>query len=222
MVLFVVFQAASNYRDRRIRDAIAARLERELPYRARQTAYEALGAQRQDASWELLVEGVQQDSFNGIAQSGACRGLAATRRTEAIDLLMERVPYGATSNRARPAAVSALADIGQEQEKVVRERIVEKLIDLLRDPWDGAGFAAAYGLKTIKAPEAIEALESFSRSRSHQEQLEVERIITALRTEDKRDGSALKKQVEELREKVRKLEDQLQKLEAKVEPAEAE
>jgi predicted ATP-grasp superfamily ATP-dependent carboligase len=41
-----------------------------------------------------------------------------------------------------------------------------------------------------------------------------------LRAEDKLDGSALQKQVEELREKMRKLEDQLQKVAAKVEPAE--
>jgi aminopeptidase N len=219
LVLPAVFEAAGNYRDRRIRDAIAARLEQGLPYRATQSAYEAMGAQRQEAVWDMLVDGSRQDSFNGFAQSGAFRGLAATRRTEAIDLLLERVAYGAASNRARPAAVSALADIGQGQEKARREHIVEKLTDLLRDPWDWVGWAAANGLKTIKAPEAIEALESFGRSRSHQERTDVERIVASLRDEDKSDGSALKKQVEDLGEKVRKLEDQLQKLQARVEPA---
>jgi len=221
MVLATVFRAAGNYRDQRIREAIAARLEQGLPYFATQAAYQTMGAQRQEASWEVLVNGIQQDSFNGIPQSGAFAGLAATRRVEAIDLLMERVPYGATSNRARPAAILALADIGKGQEKATRERIAEKLIDLLRDPWDKAGNAAASGLKILKAPEAISALESFGRNRSYQEQMEVERLISSLRSEDKVDGSALKKQVEDLREKIRKLEDQLQKLEAKSEPAEA-
>jgi aminopeptidase N len=224
MVLESVLRAAGNYRDQQIRDAIAARLEHAdgLPYLATQAAYEALGKQRQGAPWELLADGAQRDSFNGLAQSGAFRGLASTRRPEAIELLMDKVAYGATSNRARPAAVSALADIGQGQEKANRERVVERLVDLLRDPWDRVRRSAAQGLGTAKAPEAIGALEAFSRSLSHQERTAVEQIITSLRQEDKVDGSALKKQVEELEEKVRKLDDQLQQLEAKVEPAGAE
>lgn len=220
LVLASVFRAAGNYRDQRIGEAIAARLLGKLPYLATAAAYEALGKQREQAPWEVLVAASQQASFNGFAQSGALRGLASTRRAEAIDLLMERVGYGKTSNRARPAAVSALADIGQGQEKQSRERIVEKLIDLLRDPWPRVGRTAARGLRTVKAPEAIAPLEAYGRSLSHMEQVVVERLVTALREHDKIDGSALKKQVEELQDKVRKLEDQLQKLEAQVEPAE--
>lgn len=220
MALLEVLRAAGRYRDRRIRDAIAARLKDGLPHLATQAAYEAMGAQRQDAAWELLADGIQRDSYNGFAQSGAFRGLAATRRSEAIDLLMDKVAYGAASNRSRPAAVSALADIGQGQEKATRERIVERLVDLLRDPWDRVRWAAAYGLQTVKAPQAIAALESYGRALSHQEQVNVEGIMASLRQEDKVDGSALKKQVEELDAKVRRLEDQLHKLAAQVEAAE--
>jgi aminopeptidase N len=227
-VLASLFRAAGNYRDARIRDAIVARLEggfqpeqpAGLPYVATAAAYEALGKQRQEAEWDLLVEGAGRDSFNGYAQSGALRGLAETRRAEAIDLLLERVAYGATSNRARPAAVTALAEIGKGQEKVVRERVVERLVDLLRDPWDRVSRFAALGLRTVKAPEALGTLEAYGRRLSHQEQVFVERLVKALRAEDKVDGSAVKKQVEELQEKMRKLEDQVQKLQAKLEPAE--
>ena len=155
-------------------------------------------------------------------QSGAFLGLAATRRDEAIALLMEKATYGAASNRARPKAVQALADIGKGQEKAKRELIVEKLVDLLRDPWDRVGWFAAQGLRTVKAPEAIGALQAYSHALSHQERVIVERIVKSLRQEDKVEGSALKKQVEELQEKVRKLEDQLQKLAAKVEPSKPE
>jgi aminopeptidase N len=230
LVLETVFRAAGNYRDRRIRDVIAARLEdgflparpEGLPYMATAAAYEAMGKQRREARWDVLVEGAQRESFNGCAQSGAFLGLAATRRDEAIDLLMEKATYGATSNRARPIAVQALADIGKGQEKARRELIVEKLVDLLRDPWDRVGWFAAQGLRTVKAPEAIGALQAYSHTLSHQERVVVERIVKSLRQEDKVEGSALKKQVEELQEKVRKLEDQLQKLAAKVEPSKPE
>jgi aminopeptidase N len=229
-IMASVFQAAGKYRDARIREAIVARLEQGfqpeqpagLPYVAAAAAYEALGKQRREAEWDLLVEGAGRDSFNGYAQSGALRGLAETRRAEAIDLLMERVVYGATSNRARPAAVQGLAEIGKGQEKAARERVVEKLVDLLRDSWDRVSRSAAVGLKTVKAPEAIGALQAYGWRLSHQEQVSVERLVKALRAEDMVDGSAVKKQVEELQEKMRKLDEQLQKLQAKVEPAEPE
>jgi aminopeptidase N len=221
MVLSHVLRAAGKYRDGRICDAIVARLQAGgLPYIATQVAYEALGAQREESPWEILAEAAQRDSFNGFAQSGALRGLAATRRSEAIGLLLEQTRYGVIANAARPAAVSALADIGKGQEKAARERIVEKLLDLLRDPWERTRRAAVYGLQTVKAPEAIHVLEAYARSLAHQDRVEVEQVAAALRAEDKLDSSALQKQVEELREKMRKLEDQLQKVAAKVEPAE--
>jgi aminopeptidase N len=215
-VLGPLFRAAGKYRDLRVREAIAARLEEGLPYVATQAAYEAMGKQRQQAHWAVLTEGARRDSFNGLAQQGALRGLAATRRTEAIDLLMARVAYGATSNRARPAAVAALADIGKGQQKAERERIIEALVDLLRDPWERVRFSAARGLVALKAPEAIPALEAFGRSRSQQERVTIEGLVKSLREEDKLDGSALKKHVEDLQDKVRKLDDQLQRLESRL------
>ena len=113
------------------------------------------------------------------------------------------------------AIVSALADVGQGLEKAKREQVVETLTDLLRDPWMSVRWQAASGLRTIKAVEAIPAIEAYGRSLSQQDQVFVEKIVESLRDADKRDGSPLKKQVEDLRDKVRKLEDQLQKIEAR-------
>lgn len=220
MTLANLFRAAGHYREGRIADAIVARLNGDLPYLATEAAYEALGKQREGAPWEILAQASRQESYNGLAQSGAFRGLAATRRPEAIELLLERVDYGATPNHSRPAAVFALAEIGRGQEKRARERIVEKLIDLLRDPWPQVARAAAYGLQKVEAPEAIAALKAYGRSRCHMERVSIERIVASLRQIDKTDGSALKKQVEDLQVKVRRLEDELQKLAAKIEPAE--
>jgi hypothetical protein len=218
MVLPTLIRNAGQYRDPRIVAALEARLKTGLPYIAAEQAYEALGAQRQAAKWKLLVKAANETGYNGIAQSGALRGLAATRRAEAVDLLLDKVGYGQTSNRARPNAIVALADIGRGQEKANRERIVEKLVDLLRDPWRHSRRAAVFALSRMRAPEALDALEAYARSRSDQERAGIERQIASLRAEDKLDGSALKKQVEDLRDKLRKLEDQFQKVQAKVEP----
>ncbi len=219
-ILGAVIQAAGEFRDKRIREALATRLKEGLPYRATQAAYESLGNQRDDAPLELLLVESRKSGYNGIAQSGALRGLAATRRSESIDPLLEHTIPGNTSNRARPAAVSALADIGKGQEKARREQIVEKLTDLLRDSWYNVRMSAARGLRTMEAPEAIPALEVFSQNLSNQDKVNIEKIISSLRSKDKVDGSSVNKQVEELRETIRKLEDRVENLSAKVEAKE--
>ncbi|MGW8319657.1 MAG: M1 family aminopeptidase [Candidatus Promineifilaceae bacterium] len=219
-VLSRVFRAAGAYRDSRIKRAVADRLNGRLPPMARGTAYRTMGGQREEADWELLLAGTREPGYQGRAQSGAFAGLAATRRSDAVDILLEQVPYGVQSNWVRPAIVSALADIGQGLEKVDREKVVEMLTDLLRDPWRYVRWEAATGLVKMKATESLEALEAFSRSLSQQSRVHGEELVTRLRASDKVDGSALKKDVEELQEKVRKLEDQLQKLQAKVKPPE--
>ncbi|MCI0590821.1 MAG: M1 family metallopeptidase, partial [Gammaproteobacteria bacterium] len=145
-VLETVFHAAAKYRDPRIKDALLTRLEVDLPYRGQMAAYEALGAQRVDAPWELLVEAAAKEDFSGFVQGGAFRGLAATRRTEAVEILLERVGYGTTRHRARPAAVAALAELGSMQEPGRREQVVDALVALLRDPVEKVRRAAAEGL----------------------------------------------------------------------------
>jgi aminopeptidase N len=96
------FRSAGEFRDTRIRDALRARLQADLPPLSKEAAYLAMGAQRDLADWDLLVEGAQTESFNGFAQSGALRALAATRREEAVGLLLEASQYGRHSRRVRP------------------------------------------------------------------------------------------------------------------------
>jgi len=78
------------------------------------------------------------------------------------------------------------------------------------------------GLTQMGAVEAIPALEAFSRAQSQQAQVYHDKQIERLRMADKSDGSALKKQVEDMQTKLRKLEGQLQSLQAKAEATEKE
>jgi aminopeptidase N len=219
MVMPALMRAAGKYRDARLAAALTERLRAGLPDLARQAAYTALGAQRGLADVELLAAASRQPSANGFAQAGALAGLAATRRPAALENLLQSVYYGTTAFYARSQAVSALADLGQGQERGGREQVIDKLSDLLRDPHRGVQAAAASGLATVKAVEASAAMESYARSLAHQERVAVERTLASLRSEDKLDGSALKKQVDDLTDKVRKLEDQVQRLLARVEPS---
>jgi aminopeptidase N len=219
MVLPELLTAASKYRDERLARALTDRLTAGLPDLARGAAYEALGNQRNLADVNLLLEASRQPSANGYAQAGALRGLAATRSREALEPLLASVRYGATPFYARPAAPAALADLGQGQECGQRERAVEALVDLLRDPQRSVQYVAAKGLGVLRATDAIPAVQAYARGITFQDRVVIERTIAALRSEDKSNGSAFKKQVEELTEKLRKLEDQVQRLSALVDAA---
>ena len=221
-VMAGLFQAAGAYRDNRILDALLARLADDLPYHSRQTALESIGKQRKEAPLDLLLSAIEDEGFNGIVQSGALTGLAATRREEALDPLLALVTYGATPVRARAAAVAALGDIGKGQEKARREQIVETLSDLLRDPWYPAHYEAAHSLNSMLAFEALPALTAYTKRLSYQDQIDIETLIDDMAEANKVDGSALKKQVEDLQEKLRKLEDRVELLAAQVEPGHAE
>jgi aminopeptidase N len=221
IVLPSLFRAAGKLRDPRLAEALTARLAGDdLGPLSRQAAFQALGAQRAAADWDVLVEGSETEGYHGLAQSGAFAGLAATRRPEAVGRLLDVADYGRESNRVRPGIALALGDIGRGLEKAEREKVVEKLTDLLRDPWPDVHWRSSMALARMKATEAIDALEAYGRQLSHQEAVRVDKLVAGLRSEDKEDGSAVKKDVERLNDKVRRLEEQLQKLAARLEPDE--
>lgn len=212
LALAALIRAAGAYRDARLVELLSQRINAGLPELARAAAYEALGRQRQRAPFELLKQAASKDSFNGFAQQGALRGLAATQRSEALEPLLEAARYGTLSLYARPAVPTALAEIGKSQEKGGQERIAETLVDLLRDRQERMARSAANALGELRATQALPALEAYAHTLDIRQRVEVERVIAQIKSADKSDGSALKKQIEELSEKVRRLEDQVQKL----------
>ncbi len=220
MVLEGLIRAAGSFRDERARAALEKRVEAgDLPYRALAAAYEMLGMQRDDAPLERLLRAARAkgDGFGWHAQSGAYRGLAATRTREAARALLERSRYGGSPARSRPACVAALGDAGRPLEKADRDRVLERLVDLLRDPVDRVRRAAMAGLESLCASEAIGALRAYRETLSEQEAADVDRAIRALRDEEKPKVAALEKRLEELDERLRKLGGSVQKIEAREE-----
>ncbi len=212
LVLPTLLRAAGAYQEVAVRDAILQRLEAGLAPLATQAAYEALGAQREEAPYDLLATAAQTPSINGIAQVGAIRGLAATRRVEAVDVLLPLVRYGGSAYAVRRFAVPALAELGKHVEKPARTRIAATLMTLLRDPVYQVAVAAARGLATMGATEAIPALEQFARSRVQQEAVVARRAADALRKTGAPAKSTQQKQLQELRTQIRRLEEEVQKL----------
>ncbi|MFN2251847.1 MAG: M1 family aminopeptidase, partial [Anaerolineae bacterium] len=218
LVIEHVMRAAAKYRDPRIREAVSVRLDGGLEYyRARAAAYQALGAQRDDAPVGLLLKAAETEGFGGIEQSGAFRALAASRSDQALPALDRACAYGATSNRARPAAAQSLGALGRLLEKRPRERAVDRLVELLREQTRPIRASALLGLQAMGATEAIGALEAARGPMSVQEQVRIDKAIAAIRQSAKPRTAAVEKELEELREKMRKLADSLEKTTARVE-----
>ncbi|MFV1957870.1 MAG: M1 family aminopeptidase [Planctomycetota bacterium] len=222
MVLERLLRHAGRIRDRRIRGAILARLERGLPlYRARQAAWEALGAQRDDAPYERLAQVAARPGPDpyALGQVGAFRALAGTRRREALDVLLEHTVPGTTSDRARPAAATAAGQLAHLLEERDRLRTAERLGDLLRDEVPSVGRGALAGLRALGEIRALPALEAYRTRVSAQEQVRVDRVMAAIRKASRPSAPALEKQVDELQTKMRRMEETLARLEARVEGA---
>ena len=230
MVLSHVIRASSKYRDPLIRLALEQRLgwvesDKEaspaLPYRAAQAAYEALGAQRDDAPIELLLRASERDGFEGIVQSGALRGLGATKSASVLPALLQATVYGNYGLVARCAAISGLAYLGCSLPDQSRPSVVEALVDLLRDPHIRARRAAAQGLEQLGEVEAIPAMLGYRNTITAQEQAELDRWVAAIRKRSKPRVDALTKELEKANDKILKLEERLEKLEARLDLPEA-
>jgi aminopeptidase N len=216
-----VLRAAGALRDPRLAQALQARLDAGLPYRASAAALEGLGRQRAQAPLDELLRHSASVSFGGHVQSGALRALAATRRSEALPVLIEQSRVGATPFNARPASVFGLGELGRNLLRGERERARERLVDLLRDPVPRIRQAALMALGNLGDPDALSALTAYRASVSEQEQLGVDRVLRALRSSETPRTAALEKHVDELEGKLRKLDDALQRLEARIEPTSA-
>lgn len=209
-----VFMAAGALRDPRIAAALLARIdEGTLPYRAEAAAWEGLGRQREDAPFDRLVERVGRESYKGIVQNGAARGLAAARHPRSAEVLLAHLEPGRAPLRSRPWFVRALGTLAAVLERAEREQVIDALVARLRDPDVRVRLAATEALAAARAVEAIPALEAFKRGTARQEEVAIERLIKQIRrAADTRDQLA---SVDKLEETVRKLEGRIARLEAR-------
>jgi aminopeptidase N len=215
-VLEGLLRACMDLHDAELMRAVIERFEKGLPHRAASVAWELLGGYRDRAPYDLIAAAADRSSCNGFEQSGALRGLAATRNERALDHLIARSQPGTTSDRARPAAAYSLGVLARRLDTRPRERAVERLIELLRDPTLRVRLASAYGLEAARATEATAQLESFRATLTHQDQVRIDRILSGLRKSDDSRVSAAEKELEELREKLRKLEARIEQLHTRV------
>jgi len=214
MVLEFLIAQMGNFQDTRIKMALLEKLEGDLPYRATAAAYDSLGKQRDAAPLGFLKEQAAGNSYHGLHEAGAMRGLAATRNAEALDPILARLPYGAADVRARMAAAGAAAELASRLDKAAKEKTREKLEGLLRDEEDKVRMFASRALGTLGEGAAISALEAYHHGTHSAEQVGVEKVLAGLRGKGDSKVAALEKQFEELQAKYRTLEEEISKLKA--------
>ena len=146
----------------------------------------------------------------------AASGLGATRSTEALTTLLGQTEWGVHQN-ARRTAVTALGTLYRWLDAPDRERVRERVQDLLDDPWLRVQLSAVGALQAMGDPASAGAL-SAAAGRALDGRLRrlsrvaVTRIGEAARKPE--EMNTLRKQLEELQQANQKLEDRLVALEA--------
>jgi aminopeptidase N len=163
------FAAAGAVRTEAIKEALVVRLDEDLPPRARGAAYNALGKMRDDAPIQRLLDAAKVETHPRAAQ-GLYGGLAATWRMKGRKTLLSLVKPGGAPPEARRFAVAALgaAATGLEAGNE-RQRVVEAMVDLLRDPNNAVALQAARALCKLAPNSEGGSVEAFARTLANQD-----------------------------------------------------
>jgi aminopeptidase N len=215
-----LFRALGRYRDPAVVHAVATRLDALAPLegtarlgpRAREAAYEALGAQRTRAPLARLEDAARNAPVDFI-RMGALRALGSSHEAQARATLEALGIPGGASLRARPVASSALGELATAVEQNDRKEIVEWLVDRLRDPDGKVRAAAASALITARATESRDVLLAYAATLTSQERIRVERSVASLSKPAEGELSALRKKLEALEADSRKLGGRVEALE---------
>jgi len=218
-VLAIIATKAGDYRDARVAGALRSLLERDdLTYAVRAVAYVSLGRQRGEHDLDLLTAGADDVGYRSLVRSGALRGLAATRTQAAFETLLSRAGPGRDTQDTAMVVPSAIAGAAFHVDRRHRDRAVEVLTDLLRDPDWRVRRAAIGGLAVLKASPAAGAVEAALATFPEQDHPRLRRTLAALRAGpgDAGDAAKLRKELDEVAEKNRKLEERLDNIEARL------
>lgn len=206
-VRIALLKALGEYRDPRAKDALLHMIGESLPPRAQEAAAEALGKQREVGELEALSAVRGSGAF---AQAGALRGLGASRKVEAVALLIDRTRTA--DPRVRDVAATSLGQLARYLEPGERAKAVDHLEDLLRAADPKLQRGAARGLIAARATDSTPALEAYRDTLSAQDAAALTRDLKRLRAGA--DGAdPLKKNLEALEAEVRRLERRVDELE---------
>ena len=196
-----LLEACGEHRDPNLAQAVAAWLDAgDRPYRATAAALFALGKQRDPAHEARLLEALTDTGWWGWVARGAAQGLGALRTPRAVAALEAHAADRTLRRPVRVVAVEQLGKAGRWQPLAERERILDLLTALTRDPDLGVRKSAAAGLSHLGETAGAAAIDGLARCGvPMQERPRLEKRAARLRQDDPAGRvAALEKTVEQL------------------------
>lgn len=177
-------------------------------------AHRSIGKLRMAEAFEVLVAGMERDSFRQVIRQACIDGFVELRDERGFDHLFAASRYGAPQ-QARPAAVTAVGRLAPYFE-ARKKALADALLPLLDDPDFRVRVATANALKAIGEPSAIEALDRMAaRERDGRAVRAARDAALSLRKGPDTAGEIrnLREELEKLRAEHAKLRERLEKLE---------
>ncbi|MGH9787077.1 MAG: M1 family aminopeptidase [Candidatus Acidiferrales bacterium] len=143
-------------------------------------AVKSLGKVGAEGAFERLRDALKRDSHVEVIRRGALGGLAELGDPRGLGLAMEWSRYGKPP-RARESAIEALGTLGRGKEEALN-----RLLELLDDPYVWARRAALTALGELGDARAIPELEAFAAVETERRlQREAEKALEKLRAKQK-------------------------------------
>jgi aminopeptidase N len=203
-----VVAALGKFKTAKAADVLRGVALRDPSYLVEAEAARALGATRQNAAFDTLVEVLDRPSWADVIRAGAIDGLAALRDDRALSHVTARTRYGIPT-RGRRAAIVALPKLSSDRK--VRETL-EELLDAA-DPY----------LKVDVVRAIVEMGDTKSRGAlSRQLERELDGRVRRRIREALRDlGASGKRETERLREELESLRGEHAEMKARIGKLEA-
>ncbi len=215
MVVGHVFGAVLQFRDEQIRQVALERLgDQTLPPWASNVAWRVLGAQHDESDREAMTAATSQSTIHDISRRGAIAALGAARGADVVATLRDLIGEPNVEYRARSEAAIALGSVGAFLDELPRTQVRELLEDVIRDAEPTVAKAAAEGLARLGARESVGHIDRLATRLSHQEAVDLRRVVERIHSGKSDKVTALEKQLTDLRGDLRALSDRVEKVEA--------
>ncbi|AKT36064.1 M1 family aminopeptidase [Chondromyces crocatus] len=202
-----VVRALGRFRSNKAAEALQKLALRDASYLVEAESARALGATRQTAAFDTLVEILDRPSWGDVIRSGALDGLAHLRDDRALPHVLARTRYGVPA-RGRRAAILALPRIGADR------KIREALEDLLDTADPHVRVDVIRALAELGDPKARGAMQrALDRELDGRVRRRLREVLRDLAGAGRREADRLRDELETLRREHHELKARVSKLE---------
>jgi len=178
--------ALGNFKNEATIDVLGEALRKDDSYYVAVAAARALANIGGDKSYDILRESISRKSWQDVIAASIFDGFAQSKERRALDLAIDHSKYGERAP-IRVAAIACLAALGKELNKEKKDdRVVDHLIELLKDKAVRARLGAVKALGKIGAKRALPPLREAQRRECLDMMLgAIEDAITSLEKSEK-------------------------------------